>query len=669
MLQSNYTRVSVFVIVGFPGLHPSFYQLVAWFFFFIYVITVVGNILLVVLFALERSLQKPMYIIMLSLALSDIGFCTVALPKVIARYWWDDAGISFFLCLIQKQFIHYFGALTSLIMMTMAMDKYLAICYPLRYNELMTNRTMSLLTALSWVLAMISPAITTIQSSQMPFCGSNRINHCYCDTTSLNQLSCADISSQSRLSFSLAMVVLFLPFGFIVFSYVNIIFTVMRMANAQGRMKTFSTCATQGCIILIYYIPRFIVNATPYIPNLTTTPDLRISLAIFSSLLPPLLNPFIYCIRTKEIRAFLAKWANRGQSNAHHKPCIHPISSPLGPLVGKEYSMFEVNENYTRVSEFVIVGFPGLHPSFNQLVAWLFFFVYVITVVGNILLVVLFALERSLQKPMYIIMLSLALSDIGVCTVSLPKVIARYWWDDAGISFYTCLIQKQFIHYFGTLTSLIMMTMAMDRYLAICFPLRYTELMTNRTMSLLTALSWVSAMIVPGITTIQTSQMPFCGPNRIIHFYCNTVSMNQLSCADISSQSTVSVSLSMFVLFLPFSFIVFSYVNIIVSVMRMANAQSRWKTFSTCSSQLCIISLYYVPRCCVYTSSVINFSISQDLVLGLTLLYRQVALLPPLVNPFIYCIRTKEIRAFLAKWTNRGQSNAHHKPCIHPIAC
>uniref|UniRef100_A0A8C7N2X5 Olfactory receptor 10A4-like n=1 Tax=Oncorhynchus kisutch TaxID=8019 RepID=A0A8C7N2X5_ONCKI len=326
MLQSNYTRVSVFVIVGFPGLHPSFYQLVAWFFFFIYVITVVGNILLVVLFALERSLQKPMYIIMLSLALSDIGFCTVALPKVIARYWWDDAGISFFLCLIQKQFIHYFGALTSLIMMTMAMDKYLAICYPLRYNELMTNRTMSLLTALSWVLAMISPAITTIQSSQMPFCGSNRINHCYCDTTSLNQLSCADISSQSRLSFSLAMVVLFLPFGFIVFSYVNIIFTVMRMANAQGRMKTFSTCATQGCIILIYYIPRFVVNATPINPNLTMTPDLRIGLTLLHSLLPPLVNPFIYCIRTKEIRAFLAKWTNRGQSNAHHKPCIHPIA-------------------------------------------------------------------------------------------------------------------------------------------------------------------------------------------------------------------------------------------------------------------------------------------------------------------------------------------------------
>uniref|UniRef100_A0A674CA18 Olfactory receptor 10A4-like n=1 Tax=Salmo trutta TaxID=8032 RepID=A0A674CA18_SALTR len=320
--------------------------------------------------------------------------------------------------------------------------------------------------------------------------------------------------------------------------------------------------------------------------------------------------------------------------------------------------------NYTRVSEFVIVGFPGLHPSLYQLVAWFFFFIYVITVVGNFLLVVLFALERSLQKPMYIIMLSLALSDIGFCTVALPKVIARYWWDDAGISFYTCLIQKQFIHYFGALTSLIMLSMAMDKYLAICYPLRYNELMTNRTMSLLTALSWMSAMISPAITTIQSSQMPFCG--QPINQPTNH-SLNRLSCADISSQSRLSFSLAMVVLFLPFGFIVFSYVNIIVTVMRMANAQVRiLETFSTCSSQLCIISLYYVPRCCVYTSSVINFSISQDFVIGLTLLK---SLLPPLLNPFIYCIRTKEIKASLAKWVYRGQSNAHHKPSVHPIAC
>ncbi|XP_012990139.1 olfactory receptor 1-like [Esox lucius] len=321
--------------------------------------------------------------------------------------------------------------------------------------------------------------------------------------------------------------------------------------------------------------------------------------------------------------------------------------------------------NYTRVSEFVIVGFPGLHPSYFQLMGGFFFCIYVTTISGNFLLVGLFVLERSLQKPMYIIMLSLSLSDIGFSTVALPKAVTRYWWNDGGISLYMCLFQKHMIHYFGNLNSLIFMTMAMDRYLAICHPLRYPKWMNNRTMLILTVFSWVSAMITPGITTIQSAQLPYCGPNQIIHCYCDTNSLNKLSCADISSQSAVSFSLAMFVLLVPFSFIIFSYVNIVVVVLRMVSVQSRWKTFSTCSSQLVIICLYYIPRCGVYISNLIKFTVSQDFVIGLTMLY---SLLPPLLNPFIYCLRTKEIKASLVKWACRRQSNTHPKPSFHPIA-
>ncbi|KAJ7997436.1 hypothetical protein DPEC_G00228970 [Dallia pectoralis] len=321
--------------------------------------------------------------------------------------------------------------------------------------------------------------------------------------------------------------------------------------------------------------------------------------------------------------------------------------------------------NYTHVTEFVIVGFPGLHPSYFQLMAWFFCFIYVTTIAGNLILVVLFILERSLQKPMYIIMLSLALSDIGFSTAALPKAMARFWWNDGGISFYMCLFQKQMIHYFGTLNSLIMMTMAMDRYLAICHPLRYAKLMNNRTMLILTALSWVSAMIAPGISTVQSAQLTFCGPNQIIQCYCDTTSLNRLSCVDASFESTVSFIVAMFVLLVPFTFIIFSYVVIVVVVFMMANAQSRWKTFSTCSSQLFIISLYYIPRCGVYISSLIKITISQDFVISLTLLY---SLLPPFLNPFIYCLRTKEIRMSLVKWACRRHSNTHPKPSIPTIA-
>uniref|UniRef100_A0A671S678 Olfactory receptor n=1 Tax=Sinocyclocheilus anshuiensis TaxID=1608454 RepID=A0A671S678_9TELE len=298
MLQANETTASVvteFFIVGFPGLQPKYYSLMAAFLLCIYIAVITGNSLIVVLFVID--LQKPMYIIMLSLSLSDIGFCTVALPKVISRYWFNDGYIGFYVCLFQRQLIHYFGTLNSLIMMIMALDRYLAICYPLRYPVLMTNRTMRLLIGFSWVTAMIAPTISLMQTMKLPFCGPNTIIHCFCDSLSMNQLACADATLTNLISYAVAMFVLLVPLSFIIFSYLSILVSVLRIANTQGRMKAFSTCATQLTIIAIYYVPRFVMNSSQ-----------KIALVMFYSLLPPVVNPFIYCIRIKEIRQFFIKW-------------------------------------------------------------------------------------------------------------------------------------------------------------------------------------------------------------------------------------------------------------------------------------------------------------------------------------------------------------------------
>ncbi len=158
---------------------------------------------------------------------------------------------------------------------------------------------------------------------------------------------------------------------------------------------------------------------------------------------------------------------------------------------------------------------------------------------------------------MYIIMLSLSLSDIGFCTAALPKVISRYWFNDGYIGFYVCLFQRQMIHYFVTLNSFIMMIMALDRYLAICYPLRYPVLMTNRTMRLLIGFSWVTAMIVPTNSLMQTLKLPFCGPNMIAHCYCDGIAINQLACADATLTKLNAYAVAMFVLLVPFSFIIF----------------------------------------------------------------------------------------------------------------
>lgn len=318
MSQNNQTTASVvteFFIVGFPGLPPNYYNLMAAVLLCIYMAVLTGNSIIVILFIVERILHKPMYLIMLSLSLSDIGFCTVALPKVISRYWFNDGYIAFYVCLLQRQLIHYFGTLNSLIMMIMALDRYLAVCYPLRYTVLMTNRTMKFLIGLSWTTAFIAPTISSMQTVKMPFCGPNLILHCFCDSLSMNQLACADITQQNLISYSIAMFVLLAPFTFIIFSYVNILVSVLRIANAQGRLKALSTCTTQMTIIVIYYVPRFVVYTTSNIPNTKLNSSQKIALVMFYSLLPPLVNPFIYCIRIKEIRHVFLKYVQRTRMN------------------------------------------------------------------------------------------------------------------------------------------------------------------------------------------------------------------------------------------------------------------------------------------------------------------------------------------------------------------
>ncbi|KAK2828297.1 hypothetical protein Q5P01_019331 [Channa striata] len=193
----------------------------------------------------------------------------------------------------------------------MALDRYLAICFPLRYPVLMSNQTMTGLTIFCWVVAHVFPGITTFTFTMLPFCRPNQIIHAFCDTMSLTPLVCGDASPQFSIAYSVAMFILYVPFTFIILSYICIIISILRMARGQARMKTFSTCATQGCIISIYYIPRFFVYSTPYFPNLIMTADMRIATTLFYSLFPPLINPFIYCLRTNEIKKIIKRWVQK----------------------------------------------------------------------------------------------------------------------------------------------------------------------------------------------------------------------------------------------------------------------------------------------------------------------------------------------------------------------
>ncbi|XP_044210478.1 olfactory receptor 52K1-like [Thunnus albacares] len=291
--------------------------------------------------------------------------------------------------------------------------------------------------------------------------------------------------------------------------------------------------------------------------------------------------------------------------------------------------------------------FPGLHSKYQGIASAVLFLVYSLNMIGNATIFFLFATDRSLHKPMYHIILNLSACDILFSTTTLPKIISKYWFQSGTISFTACFVQMYFVHYLGSVNSYILFLMALDRYLAIFHPLRYPLVLKNSTICIISITAWVIANAAPLMLVIRACVLPYCDSNFIVQCYCDHISITRLACGeDVKYVKSVALGLAMFSLLLPLSFILFSYFSIFLVVMRIPNMEGRYKTISTCTPQLLISCLYYLPRCFVYLSNAVGFTFSLDVRILLILLY---SLLPCAVNPVIYCFKTKDMKDVLMK--------------------
>ncbi|XP_033833372.1 olfactory receptor 52E8-like [Periophthalmus magnuspinnatus] len=309
--------------------------------------------------------------------------------------------------------------------------------------------------------------------------------------------------------------------------------------------------------------------------------------------------------------------------------------------------------NLTKQDHFTLLGFPGLHPQYYGPVSAVMFFVYLVIGFGNIFILVFVMCEKKIQKPTYLIFCHIALSDLTFGTVTLPKIIAKYWFGNSLISFYGCFVQMFFVHYLGSVQSFNLMVMALDRFISICLPMRYPVLISNTVVSVLCGISWLIPLPVMVTVVLQAVFLPFCKSNVIAQCYCDHISIMSQTCTErFLSVSTTAVSLAMFCLLLPLAFILFSYTSIIVMILKMTNANGRRKTFSTCTPQILITCLFYLPRCFVYLSNLKGFSFSLDFRSFLIMLY---SLLPAAVNPVIYCFKTQNIKQSLFMKLHRAR--------------
>lgn len=296
------------------------------------------------------------------------------------------------------------------------------------------------------------------------------------------------------------------------------------------------------------------------------------------------------------------------------------------------------SENITAsVTDFLLLGFKNLH-TFQIPIFMLFFVIYIFTLSGNLLIILLVVSNAHLQTPMYFLLSNLSLSEVVFTTNIVPNMLQNLLSQDGSISFSRCLTQYYVFSSTATTECLLLAIMSYDRYLAICSPLHYASLINFQVCSQYAAWAWLAGFTISAITLILLCESDFCGPNMIDNFFCDLTPLIELSCSETFIIELESFVFATLVTLLPFVFIIVTYIFILYNIIKIPSTTGRKKAFSTCSSHLAVVSTYYGVLITMYVApsrqQIFNFS------KALSLLYTVVT---PLLNPIVYSLRNQEI--------------------------
>ncbi|XP_077901304.1 olfactory receptor 1J21 [Ictidomys tridecemlineatus] len=298
-------------------------------------------------------------------------------------------------------------------------------------------------------------------------------------------------------------------------------------------------------------------------------------------------------------------------------------------------------DNQSSVSEFLLLGLP-IQPEQQGMYYALFLGMYLTTVLGNLLIILLIRLDSRLHTPMYFFLSHLALTDISFSSVTAPKMLMNMLTHTQSISYAGCLSQAFFFLFFGGLDSFLLTSMAYDRYVAICHPLHYTTIISQSLCFLLVVVSWVLSSAGALVHTLLLARLSFLRGNTLHHFFCDLSALVKLSSSDTTINQLVILTVGLAIVTLPFICILVSYGHIGASVLRRPSIKGICKALSTCGSHLSVVSLYYGAIIALYFVPSSNNSSDEDVIVSV--LY---TLVTPMLNPFIYTLRNRDIKGAL----------------------
>ncbi|XP_078515178.1 olfactory receptor 52P1-like [Lissotriton helveticus] len=308
------------------------------------------------------------------------------------------------------------------------------------------------------------------------------------------------------------------------------------------------------------------------------------------------------------------------------------------------------------VPSFILIGIPGLE-EFHIWISLPWSSIYIITILANVVVLVFIKKEESLHQPMYLFLCMLLITDLVSLNASVPKMLLLFWFNTREITFKGCLIQMYLVHSFSIMGSGVLLAMAFDRYVAICHLLRYVTILTSHVITKIGLMVLLRGFLLVFPHPFLVQRLPFCRSNEIIQTYCEHMAVAKLACADITVNILYGLFVALSVVGMDAFFIIISYVTIVRAVMKLPTRQARFKAFNTCVSHVCVILVAYIPALFSFIAQRFSTRVAPHVQVLLSNIY---LLLPPMLNPLVYGMKTKQIRLKVLGFFKLRRSFSEH---------
>ncbi|NXT24060.1 OR2D2 protein, partial [Syrrhaptes paradoxus] len=310
MARENQSVVTEFIFEGLSS-QPRTQTVLFVVFLVLYLFTMVGNITIVTVIRADCQLHSPMYFFLANLSFVDICYISSNIPQMLVNLLTKKKTISFSGCGAQMYFALAFGMTECVLLGVMAYDRYVAICHPLRYAAVMNRKLCTQMVVASWASSLLSSMVINSLTLRLPFCGPDTLNHYFCEVPAVLALACADTALTGLVIFIFSILLLFIPFVLIITSYAHILSTILTIQSARARSKAFSTCGSHLMVVTVFYGTAICMYMNP---KSRRPQDRDKVVAVFYTIVTPVLNPLIYSLRSKDMKCALRRAMSRPKS-------------------------------------------------------------------------------------------------------------------------------------------------------------------------------------------------------------------------------------------------------------------------------------------------------------------------------------------------------------------